>query len=180
MPTRRRAEPRDDTQTALASAAVLGVAFTVAAAGFSGGRAALSVATGAVIAIANLVAMRAIIRAILREPEGEAAAGDATETATTKPATTEAATTEAPAGEPRPGEPQPAERPDHAGSGRRGGVAWSVFALLKIALLFGGVWILLTKRLVDPIPLVVGYGVLPLGIAASALVKSLSPRGRGR
>jgi hypothetical protein len=65
---------------------------------------------------------------------------------------------------------------DHRGAGRRGGTAWGVFALLKIFILFGGIWILLTKKLVDPIPLVVGYGVLPLGIAASALVRSLKPR----
>ena len=71
---------------------------------------------------------------------------------------------------------KPKDDADHRGAGRRGGAAWGVFALLKIFLLFGGIWILLTKKLVDPIPLVVGYGVLPLGIAASALVKSLRPR----
>jgi len=44
--------------------------------------------------------------------------------------------------------------------------------------LFGGIYVLLTKGLVDPMPLVVGYGVLPLGIAASSLSTALSPRGR--
>jgi len=38
----------------------------------------------------------------------------------------------------------------------------------------------LTRGVVDPIPLVVGYGVLPLGIAASTLFRGLSPRARGR
>lgn len=69
-----------------------------------------------------------------------------------------------------------ASEAEHQGAGRRGGTAWGIFALLKIFLLFGGIWILLTKKLVDPIPLVVGYGVLPLGIAASALVRALKPR----
>jgi hypothetical protein len=47
--------------------------------------------------------------------------------------------------------------------------------MLKIALLFGGVYVLLTRELVDPIPLAVGYGVLPLGIFASTLWQSLKP-----
>jgi len=64
---------------------------------------------------------------------------------------------------------------DHKGAGRRGGVAWGIFAVLKIFVLFGGVWFLLTRHMVDPIPLVVGYGVLPLGIAASSLWSSLRP-----
>jgi hypothetical protein len=73
--------------------------------------------------------------------------------------------------------PEPARNdPDHADAGRRGGLAWGIFAVLKILFLFGGVWILFTRGLVDPIPLVVGYGVLPLGIAASALWPSLRPQ----
>jgi hypothetical protein len=73
-------------------------------------------------------------------------------------------------------EPEPAI--DHASEGKRGGAAWGLFAVVKIVVLFGGIYLLLTKGLVDPIALVVGYGVLPLGIAASSLVNSLSPRSR--
>jgi sterol desaturase/sphingolipid hydroxylase (fatty acid hydroxylase superfamily) len=50
---------------------------------------------------------------------------------------------------------------------------WGLLAVLKILVFFGGVWLLLTRQLVDPMPLVVGYGVLPLGIAASAIGSSL-------
>lgn len=78
-------------------------------------------------------------------------------------------------------EDEPAEAPSDAkDDGRRGGTAWGIFAVLKIFILFGGVWFLLTKKVVDPIPLVVGYGVLPLGITASALVDSLFPARRRR
>lgn len=78
-------------------------------------------------------------------------------------------------------EDEPVEAPSDAkDDGRRGGTAWGIFAVLKIFILFGGVWFLLTKKVVDPIPLVVGYGVLPLGITASALVDSLFPARRRR
>lgn len=76
--------------------------------------------------------------------------------------------------------PEDAENPapegDHKGAGKRGGAAWGIFAMLKIFLLFGGVWGLLALGLVDPIPLVVGYGVLPLGMTGSTLLSSLRPR----
>jgi dipeptide/tripeptide permease len=145
-------DPRDDNGlSAVKAAAILGAIFTVAAAGLYGARAALSVAVGAGIAVANLLMLRAIIRALIRGPEEppKDSAGD---------------------------EPDEKSSQDHAEIGRRGGVAWAVFAVLKIFLLFGGVWILLTRGLVAPIPLVVGYGVLPLGIAAASLWSSLGPR----
>jgi len=146
----------DAAKVASIAAAVLGVLFTLVALAFFGSRAALSVAMGAVIAVANLVMMSAIVRAMLR-PE------------------------DAPEAEPTPNEPaeaEPAERVDHVAEGKRGAAAWGVFGLLKIVLLFGGIYVLLTKGLVDPMPLVVGYGVLPLGIAASSLSTALAPRGR--
>ena len=69
---------------------------------------------------------------------------------------------------------------DHVAEGKRGGAAWGAFAVVKILVLFGGIWILLTRGLVDPIPLVVGYGVLPIGIAASGLLTGLAPRRRSK
>lgn len=153
----RGPEERDGAKTATITAAVLGVLFSVLALVFFGGRAAASVVIGAVIAVSNLVMLRAIIRAILRPPEEEEAENEA---ATEKP-----------------------EKPSHEESkaeGRRGGAAWGIFAVIKILVLFGGVGLLLTKGLVDPIPLVVGYGVLPLGITASALIDSLAPKSRRR
>ena len=143
-------EDRDDANTATICAAVIGLIFTVAAFAIGGGRTAFSVAAGAVIAVANLVFLRAIIRAVIQAPE-----------------------------EPEKKEGEEAgPAPDHEEEGRRGGAAWGIFAILKIFLLFGGIYVLLTKGLVDPIPLVIGYGVLPLGIVASTAVGSLRPRKR--
>jgi hypothetical protein len=73
---------------------------------------------------------------------------------------------------------EPSPDADHKAAGNRGGTAWGIFAVFKIMILFGGIWLLLSKDVVDPIPLVVGYGVLPLGIAASSLLSSLSPGAR--
>jgi hypothetical protein len=53
---------------------------------------------------------------------------------------------------------------------RHAQLLWTVLALPKTMLLFGGVWFLVTRHLVDPIHLVVGYGCLPIGIAIGAVV----------
>lgn len=146
-------DDRDDIKTSVIAAAILGGVFTLGALGTHGPKVAMSVALGAAIAVANLLTMRAIVRALVRPPIDEARSEDGE-------------------GE---GEGEKAPSPDHKGAGRRGGAAWGVFAVLKIFVLFGGIWILLTKGLVAPIPLVVGYGVLPLGIAAAGLWGSLRP-----
>jgi hypothetical protein len=155
MSAPNKSEPNDDIGRASKAAAALGAVFALAALSLYGTRSAISVVVGVVIAVANLLTMRAIIRALIQGPEADSK--DATGS---------------PGGEPEAEKP----KPDHVGTGRRGGIAWGVFAVLKIFILFGGVWILLTRGLVDPIPLVVGYGVLPLGIAASSLWSSLSTR----
>lgn len=131
--------PEDDPPVATAAdaikmAAVIGAAFTLGALPISGKRAAFSVFVGAVIAVGNLVALRAIIRALMPASDAE------------------------------------------PGSAGGSGAAWALFAVLKMVLLFGGVWMLLTRGMVDPIPLVVGYGVLPIGITASALLPPAKPR----
>lgn len=167
------AEGTDAAKVAAISAGVLGLALSVAALAVFNWRYGLSVAAGSTIAVANLVTMSAIIRALLRPAEAEAEAI----------AAAEAEKAEALAkGEPlEPLEEEEPEPPvDHAREGKRGGAAWGLFAVLKIVVLFGGIYLLLTKGMVDPIALVVGYGVLPLGIAASSLISSLAPRPRGR
>ncbi|MBX3233744.1 MAG: ATP synthase subunit I [Labilithrix sp.] len=141
----REPHPSDDVTRAAKVAAVLGVVFTVAALGLYDVRTAAGVFVGALIAVANLVTMRAIIRALVQTPESDDA----------KPAPS---------------------NDEHKSAGRRGGVAWGIFAVLKILVLFGGIWLLLSRQLVEPMPLVVGYGVLPLGIAASSLLNSLRVR----
>jgi hypothetical protein len=140
---------RDDIKTSVVAATGLGVLFTLGALGTHGGKAAMSVALGAAIAVANLLTMRAIVRALVRAPEGEKGEEEA---------------------------PGDDEKKDHRAAGKRGGAAWGVFALLKLFALFGGIWFLLTSGVVAPIPLVVGYGVLPLGIAAAGLWNALKPR----
>ena len=133
----------DAAKVSAICAAVLGGIFAVAAFGVMGGRAGLSVTIGALIAVSNLLVLRAIIRSMVVPPEGDAAE---------------------------------ASEDDHRGNGRRGGAAWAIFAVLKIFVLFGGVWMLLARGLVDPIPLVVGYSVLPLGMTGSTLLSALRPR----
>ncbi len=142
-----RPEETDGAAHSAKAAAILGGIFALVALSLYGPRTACSVLVGAAIAVANLMTMRAIIRALVQvpsEPDQENAGDDR-----------------------RDGE----EKTSH-----RGGIAWGIFAALKMLILFGGVWILLTRQLVDPMPLVVGYGVLPLGITASALWSSLRSR----
>ena len=59
---------------------------------------------------------------------------------------------------------------------------WGLFAVFKVVALFGGVWLLMRSNLVDPIPLVVGWCALPVGIAAGSLTSDktdpeTAPRG---
>jgi hypothetical protein len=54
--------------------------------------------------------------------------------------------------------------------GGAGAGAWGVIAFVKMLGLFGGIWLLMTKGLVDPMGLLVGYGSLPIGIAIGSLV----------
>jgi hypothetical protein len=159
----------DAAKVATIAAGVLGGLLALAGLALFNGRVALSVFAGAVIAVANLASLTAIIRAMLQPAVDDAAAE-------------ERAKEEAAASPPAEGEPEEPPEPaiDHAAEGKRGGAGWGLFALLKMVLLFGGIWVLLTRHLVDPIPLVVGYGVLPVAIAVSGVLTSLAPRPRGR
>ncbi len=146
---------------------MIGGVLTLGAVGLYGTRTAMSVAIGAGVAIANLAVLRAIMRAIL----------SGTETETSTPASQDASNAES-----TEAAPHEALEAHHVAEGKRAGSAWALFAVMKILVLFGGVWILLTRGLVDPIPLVVGYGVLPLGISVSGIFASLVPKAapRGR
>ena len=166
MATTRTAEPPagpDAAKVATIAAGVLGALLALAGLALFDGHVALSVAAGAIIAVANLASLTAIIRAMLQP-----AVDDAAEEERVKEAAAAA------------GSVEPAEPPiDPAAEGKRGGAGWGLFALLKMVLLFGGIWVLLTRHLVDPIPLVIGYGVLPVAIAISGVLTSLAPRPRG-
>jgi hypothetical protein len=184
----RARDPQEGPDAATVSAvvaAVLGVALTVGALAIFGSRAALSVGAGATLAVTNLVAMSAIVRRVLQPAEeasagasdeqdrsdaGSAAGGDADLEAELD-ARADAEIAGDATGTGRNGDPGV----DHAAEGKRGGAAWGAFGLAKIVFLFGGIYLLLTRGMVDPMPLVVGYGVLPVGIAASSLFTSLAP-----
>jgi len=180
MATTRATEPPagpDAAKVATIAAGVLGALLALAGLALFDGRVALSVAAGAVIAAGNLASLTAIIRAMLQPAVDDAAAEEAAKAA-------EGPEVEAAAGAEEPAFPPDADvgppEVDHPAEGKRGGAAWGLFALLKMGLLFGGIYVLLTRRLVDPIPLVVGYGVLPVAIAVSGVLTSLAPRPRGR
>jgi hypothetical protein len=175
----RNARGPDAATISAIAAAVLGLALTVAAFAMFGSRAGLSVCAGAVLAIANLVAMSAIVRRVLTPADDEALQGD--EAASGPEVDLDAeldarASAELDASASLSREKSEA---DHAAEGKRGGALWGAFGLAKIVVLFGGMYLLLTRGWVDPIALVVGYAVLPLGIAASSLVTGLSPAKRG-
>ena len=138
----------DDTARSVKAAAIIGAGLALGAFNLYGTRAAYSVLVGAAIAVANLLTMRAIIRALIPAPD-------------------QAENVEGGTPEGETGEAEPPKTKGHAAS------AWAVVAALKILVLIGGLWFLLSRQLVDPMPLVVGYGVLPLGIAASAVWSSL-------
>jgi len=53
---------------------------------------------------------------------------------------------------------------------------WGVLAVVKVCGLFGGVWLLMSSHLVDPLPLVVGWGALPVGIALASFVSDKTDR----
>lgn len=167
---RGAAEERDVAKDAAIAGAAIGAFMSLAALGLYGGRTAISVAVGAFIAVANLVMLSALIRAILRPPEGQDL--DPTSTAGAEGEGEGDGKGDREGGD---ASAAPGATPDHAAEAKRGGAAWGVFGLFKILFLFGGIWILLTRGLVDPIPLVVGYGVLPLGIVAAGLMASLRP-----
>lgn len=53
---------------------------------------------------------------------------------------------------------------------------WSVAFGFKLLFLFGGIWLLLTWQVVSALPLAIGYGTLPIGIAIGSLVSDKASR----
>jgi hypothetical protein len=64
--------------------------------------------------------------------------------------------------------------------GTGGGAAWRILGGMKMLILFAAVWLLLTSRLVDPIPFVVGLGALPIGLVTGSLVPGFVAGDYGR
>ncbi len=50
--------------------------------------------------------------------------------------------------------------------------------MLKMLGLVGGVWLLMRHGVVSPIPMVVGFGSLPIGIVIGSLVSDRSAPGQ--
>ena len=48
--------------------------------------------------------------------------------------------------------------------------AWTLVALLKMCGLLGIAWLLMRHGVVAPVPMLVGFGALPIGIAIGSLV----------
>jgi hypothetical protein len=64
--------------------------------------------------------------------------------------------------------------------GKRGNTApWGVIALLKMLLLFGGVWLILRTGVISALSLILGYLALPIGVTVGSLFGP-SPRGDDR
>ena len=53
--------------------------------------------------------------------------------------------------------------------------AWALVAVLKIFALLAAVWLLMRHGVVSPLPMLVGFGALPIGIAIGSLVSDRSP-----
>jgi len=54
--------------------------------------------------------------------------------------------------------------------GERTPFGWALVGLLKTLCLIVVVWVLLRYRLVSPVPMLVGFGALPIGIAIGSVV----------
>ncbi len=103
---------RPPTRT-IGTVALFGVTMAVIAVFASGGRAALGVAIGAFVAVANLALISLLVRRLL------------------------------------------------SGENR---LPWGAVSLVKLVALFGGLYLLLKSGWVELLPLLIGYGALPLGI----------------
>jgi hypothetical protein len=65
--------------------------------------------------------------------------------------------------------------PSAARAGERKG-AWTVLALVKTVGLLMAAWLVLSYRVAAPLPMLVGFGALPIGIAIGALVSDRRPQ----
>jgi hypothetical protein len=67
--------------------------------------------------------------------------------------------------------------PDDAQSARsQSKAAWALLAVLKMFGLVVAVWLLMRHGVVSPLPMVVGFGSLPIGIAIGSLVSDRRSR----
>jgi len=146
--------PAAGIKPAIGFVAGVGAVFTLAALALFPPKTGLSVMAGALIATSNLWVLAKIVEALLTpDPDAEGTADDAPNEAAKE------------AKEPPP---------------KKFSSAWAALAAVKMLVLFGGTWILMTRGLVDPMGLLVGYGSLPVGVGLSGVAAGLRPKKRNR
>jgi hypothetical protein len=64
---------------------------------------------------------------------------------------------------------------DRAGAQAQSKAGWALVALLKMLGLIAAVWLLMRHGVVSPLPMLVGFGALPIGIAIGTLVSDRRP-----
>ena len=156
--------PGAGIKPAIGFVAAVGAIFTLGALALFPTKTGLSVMFGALAATSNLWVLSKIVEALLT-PDPDA-------TSETKPEATSEANPEgeASADPEAPKEPEPPKKSFST--------AWGALAAVKMIVLFGGAWVLMTRGLVDPMGLMVGYGSLPVGVSLSGFVSGLRPKKR--
>ena len=64
---------------------------------------------------------------------------------------------------------------DRAGAEAQSRGGWALLAVLKILGLLALAWLLMRHGIVSPLPMLVGFGALPIGIAIGSLVSDRRP-----
>jgi hypothetical protein len=67
-----------------------------------------------------------------------------------------------------------------AGARAQSRAAWALVAAVKMLGLVAAVWLLMRHGVVSPLPMLVGLGALPIGIAIGSLVSDRSPASEDR
>ncbi len=140
--------PSEAMEPVMIAVAICGAAMTVVAFATSGPKSGISVSMGALLALSNLWALTSIVRALL-VTDVEPSDDALSDDAAAAPA------------------PQKHSR-----------IGWALFAVFKMTLLFGAMYLLLRSSWVAGLPLAVGYGSMPIGIFLSTLWHSLRPAAR--
>ena len=64
---------------------------------------------------------------------------------------------------------------DSPGAESQSRAGWALVAVLKMFGLLGAAWLLMRHGIVSPLPMLVGFGALPIGIAIGSLVSDRRP-----
>jgi hypothetical protein len=163
---------------AIGAVVAIGVAMTVTTATLASTRVTLSVAGGAAVAAANLWVLGRIVMAFASTAQTHETESLATETVGQPAPTVDASLNRIAVGDTQPrsiAKSVVEETEEHTAP--RGKVAaWSLLALLKMLILFGGAYQLMRIGLVVPLALVLGYSALPIGVTIAQVLGRLTAR----